>query len=299
MNMKQFKYVLELADAKNFGKAAESLGISQPSLSQYVKNIEKQLGVELFDRSGAGVRLTDAGRVYIDAGKKILALEHQMQNEFSDLAEHKTGSIIVGTSPYRSATMMPSAIFEFHKKYPDMHVVVEEMTTSELMEGVEKGEFDFCLTVAPVDQRHLEWETVCEEELILAVPSSFEKIPSVKGQKKYPEIDAESLGGKPFVMLFENQIMQKALNNLCADCNLNLKKTAVVKSLEAQIAIVQAGVGMALVPAGIEKLCAHEKVVFYSFKQNLPKRQVVAVWEKGKHFNRPTEDLINIMKKIK
>ena len=72
MNTKQLKYVIVLAREGSFSKAAESLGITQPSLSQYVKKIEKEIGLELFDRTGGNLRLTDAGRVYIDAGQKIL-----------------------------------------------------------------------------------------------------------------------------------------------------------------------------------------------------------------------------------
>lgn len=92
MNMKQFRYVLILADKGSFSKVAEGLNVSQPSLSQYIKRIEHDLGVILFDRTGGNVRLTDAGRVYIEAGKKILDTERQMQKQFSDLTANQAGS---------------------------------------------------------------------------------------------------------------------------------------------------------------------------------------------------------------
>ena len=94
MNLKQFKYVQILATAGSFAKAAELLGISQPSLSQYVKKIEQQLGAELFDRTGGALRLTDAGRIYLDAGGKILNLEHQMLGQLNDLAAYKDGCMV-------------------------------------------------------------------------------------------------------------------------------------------------------------------------------------------------------------
>ena len=98
MNMKQLRYAVVLAQKGSFSSAAEALAISQPSLSQYIKKIENEIGLELFDRTNGDVRLTDAGRVYIEAGRKILDLEHQMEVSFSDLAAHKTGSLIVGTA---------------------------------------------------------------------------------------------------------------------------------------------------------------------------------------------------------
>ena len=299
MNMKQLKYVLVLVNEGSFARAADALGISQPSLSQYVKKIEKQVGMELFDRTGGDVRLTDAGRVYVDAGKKILELEYQMQSRFSDLAAHKIGSVVVGTSPYRSSSMMPAAVKTFQENYPGMHVIVEEMTTAELFEATEHGKFDLCLTIMPVDERLFTWEKITDEELILAVPSSYPKLKSeVMNGRKYPAVDAEQLGGGNFVMITESQVMQKTLENICVDYDLSIQKAAVVKSLEAQIAMVRAGVGMALVPSGIERFCTDNEVTFYSFKEDLPKREVVAMWLKDRTLNQATRNLLDIIKGI-
>ena len=76
MNTKQLKYGLVLARDGSFSRAANTLNITQPSLSQYIRKIEKELGTELFDRANGDVRLTDAGRVYLEAGRQILDLEH-------------------------------------------------------------------------------------------------------------------------------------------------------------------------------------------------------------------------------
>ena len=304
MNMKQFRYVLVLANTGSFGKAAELLDISQPSLSQYIKKIEKQVGIELFDRTGGNVRLTDAGQVYVEAGKKILDLEHQMQSKFSDITAYKTGSVIVGTSPYRSASMMPFAVKKFQERYPGMHIVVEEMTTGELLEATEHGQFDFCLTMLPVDERIFCYEKIMEEELVLAVPVSYRKFQTIEDtsnlfNRKYPVIDASEIDKESFVMITESQVMQKELENLCSCYGLEVKKATVVKSLEAQIAMVRAGVGIALVPTGIDSFCADGEVLFYSFKQELPRREVVAMWRKDRQLNQVTRDLIEIMKELK
>lgn len=297
MNMKQFKYVLVLANTENFGKAADELNISQPSLSQYIKKIEQQIGIDLFDRTAGSVRLTDAGRVYVDAGKKILDLEHQMQTEFFDLMEYKSGSVIVGTSPYRSAGMMPMAVRLFRQQYPGVHVVVEEMTTGELLEATERGVFDLCLTVAPIDKKIFSSEKIAEEELILAVPKGYGMFQTkLMDNRKYPSIDAMQIASESFVMITENQVMQKALDNLVGEYDLKLRKAAVVKSLEAQIAMVRAGVGMALVPTGIERFCSSGEIEFYSLKQDLPRREVVAMWRKDRKLNQVTRALLDVLK---
>lgn len=299
MNLKQFKYVHVLATAGSFAKAADLLGISQPSLSQYVKKIEQQLGVELFDRTGGALRLTDAGRIYLEAGSKILNLEHQMLGQLNDLASYKDGTIVIGTSPYRSASMMPAVAKCFQAEYPGMHLVIEEMTSQELTEAASRGQFDLCLTMLPVNERLFQYEKIAEEELVLAVPADFSHF-SVKQMpgRKYPAIDATVLDQQPFVMITEGQFMQQALDNLALDYQLSLRKAAVVKSLEAQIAMVRAGVGMALLPSGIERFCVSDEVRFYSLQQALPKREVVLMWQKDRRLNQATKDLIGIMREI-
>ncbi len=299
MNKKQFEYVSMLSKTLNFTRAAEELGISQPSLSQYIKKTETELGAELFIRSGQDIRLTDACSVYLEAGRRIFDIEHRMNADLLDLSEHKTGSIVIGTSPFRSAAMMPETVKRFKERYPDICIVVEEHTTGELYEGLEHGAFDLCLSLYPVNEHLFSYDDITEEELVLAVPSCAPAFPTrTVPDRKYPAIEAHNLNGKPFVTITETQIMQRELDGLVADHALSLKKTAVVKSLEAQIAMVRAGVGMALLPTGIERFCAGGEVTFYSFCEALPKRRVIAMWSKARPLTKTAQKLVECMKEI-
>ncbi len=299
MTLKQYEYVQTLSKTLNFTLAADELGITQPSLSQYIKKIEKEIGQDLFIRNGQDIRLTDAGSVFLEAGRKIMDIEHRMSSDLLDIATHKSGSLIVGTSPFRSASMMPEIVSRFQSIYPAIHIVVEEHTTGELLDGMEHGAYDLCLTVLPINERLFEYETVVEEELILAVPVTYppfqtERIP----ERRYPAIDASVLNGQPFVMLTETQVMQKELNNLCLDYKISLKKMAIVKSLVAQIAMVRTGVGMALLPTSIARIGTENEVRYYSFKQELPHREVVALWSKSRPLTQTAKALVYCMKSV-
>lgn len=302
MNTKQLQYVITLAREGSFSRAAESLNISQPSLSQYIKKIESSIGIELFDRTNGDVRLTDAGHAYVDAGRQILDLEHQMEVRFSDLSSHRSGSLIVGTAPYRAASMMPIIAREFMKLYPGMHLIIREGTTAELSEGMEHGEYDLCLTLLPIDDRLFCHEKVMEEELVLAVPGKTDSIPAVPmNNRKYPAIDPSALDGQRLVMLTESQFMQKQLTNLVSENKLTIHPAAIVKSLEAQIEMVKAGIGMALVPSGIERFCnkgGSMEVAFYSFNQALPKRELVVMWRKERQLSKIATELKDVILSI-
>ena len=299
MNARQFKYVITLAREGSFSKAAEALGITQPSLSQYIKKIEMEIGQSLFDRMNGEVRVTDAGQVYIDAGQKILDIEHQMENSFADLASQKTGSLIIGSAPYRAASMMPEIASAFKIIHPGMLLVVREGTTAEIIESMEHGEYDLALTLLPVDKRVFNYEKVMEEELILAVPSTYPRFPAAdRTDRKYPAVDARVLNDQSLVMLTDAQFMQKQLENLRIDFKLSLHPAVIVKSLEAQIEMVKAGVGMALMPSGIERFCKDESVMFYSFTNTLAKREVVLIWLKERKLSRAAQELIDVFHSI-
>ena len=299
MHTKQLQYVLTLAREGSFSRAADALGISQPSLSQYVKKVERELGAELFDRTNGDVRITDAGQVYIRTARQILDLEHQMETTLSDIEGNRAGSLIIGAAPYRAAGMLPEIAVAFRALHPGMHLVVREGTTAELCEGMEHGEYDLALTLLPVDERLFGWEKIAEEELVLAVPAAQPPLPAttVPG-RRFPALDAAVLEDRPFVMLTETQYMQKQLQDLLAETGIRVRTAAVVKSLEAQIEMVKAGVGVALMPSGIERFCSASDATFYSFAQALPKREVVVIWQRDKKLSKAAEELKAVIRGI-
>ncbi|MBQ6470516.1 MAG: LysR family transcriptional regulator [Victivallales bacterium] len=296
MNTRQLKYVFTLAKDGSFSKAAETLGISQPSLSQYIKKIEEQIGLPLFDRTNGEVRLTDAGQVFIESGRKIIDLEHQMESQLADLSAHRTGSLVIGAAPYRTTCMLPIIAKRFQAIHPGMHLIVREGVTTELAEGMEHGDYDLCLTMLPIDDRIFAWRKIMEEELLLAVPAAHPPLRAKRlPGRKYQAIDVRYLDGKRLVKLTEAQYMQRLLDNLSADYGLSIGTAAVVKSLGAQVSMVRAGVGLALLPSGIERFCGKDEVAFYSFVQELPRREVVVMWRKECRLSTVAEELKSVI----
>ena len=299
MNTKQLQYVLTLAHEGSFSKAADVLHITQPSLSQYVKKIEKEIGADLFVRTNGDVRITDAGRIYIEAGRRILDIEHQMENAINAIAACKTGSLLVGTSPSRSAAMMPLIAAKFKELHPNMFLVIREKTTAELLDGMEQGEFDLAVTLLPVDEKRFSCEKLAEEEIVLAVPAKWEKLPAKKcSGRRYPAVSTEILRKYPLVMLTEVQYMQQQVDDLLYGGEGRTAPAAVVKSLEAQIEMVRSGVGMAVVPSGVERFCREGSVSFYSFSDQLLKREPAVIWRKGVKLSKTAQELIGVIKTI-
>lgn len=301
MNMKQLRYVLVLAHEGSFSRAADTLGITQPSLSQYIKKIEKEQGVELFDRTGGDVRVTDAGRVYMEAGRKILDLEQQMEKKFEDLSQFKAGSIVVGVSPFRCIHLMPEIVKRFQKLYPGMHLVIEERAGASLLEDAEHGQFDLCIANLPVDEKVFSYQLMMEEEVLLAVNKESPLYSKLKQSaiemegRTYPAVDFRLLAGEQFATLAEAQPTQKSLYTLCTDAGVQVNTAVECRTIETQFAMVRAGIGAALVPSGVAHFSNADQVSFFSFLQSVPCRDMAVVYRKEQYLSKAVKDLIAIM----
>ena len=291
MNLKQFRYVLTLADEGSFSRAAETLNIKQPSLSQYIKKIEKEVGMELFDRSGGDVRLTNAGRAYIDIGRKMLDLEHQLEGRFADLASFKSGSIVIGISAHRSVALMPPIVSTFKSLYPGITLKIVERYRAELVEAAEHGEFDLVITTLPVDTALFTYETLFVEENVVASKHPLQS----EDRAKFPVISATTLNNLSFAMLNEEHLMQRELDELIKKHGLMLNKEVECTSLEALVEMVKAGVGTAFIPACLAK---DPSLHYYSIKETVPKREIVVMYRREQYLSKAVLDLKELMHQL-
>lgn len=295
MVSRQFKYVLTLAEEGSFSRAADVLSISQPSLSQYIKKIETQLGIELFDRTGGNVRLTDAGEVYVEYGRKILDLEHQMESRFQDIMGCRSGSIRIGISAHRSVCLMPPVIAAFKKVYPGYQVFLDERNRSVLTDAAEHGEFDLCITTPPVNERIFHVETLFREEMVLAVPAQSEICRRFKAEGG--RIDVHLADGADFVVLQEAHPMQAELESLLEQYDLSINRTVECTSLETMLSMVSVGMGIALVPVSLKNGMSGN-VEFFPLMQQLPRREIVLIHRKEQHLNMAVAKLKELMKQL-
>lgn len=118
MDVRNLKYVLEVANLHNITKAAEKLHLTQPTLSKMVKSLEDELGVILFDRSGKYVRLTDAGTAAMEQIRLIIAAVDNLHMTLDDISNLKTGTIKIGLPPVISSVFVPKVVTPFQKNIP-------------------------------------------------------------------------------------------------------------------------------------------------------------------------------------
>ena len=121
MTTQQIQYIIAITEEGSFSAAAKKLVVTQPSISQLVKNIEYTIGAPLFDRTTQPIKLTPVGIAYYEAAKKIENVNRELQNRVSEINDLQFGTLTIGTSPFRAACMLPKSIAYFKEKYPGIY----------------------------------------------------------------------------------------------------------------------------------------------------------------------------------
>ena len=172
MNTQQLEYVLMIEKEKSFSAAAEKLFITQPSLSQYISKLEKQLGTVLFDRSTKPLSLTSSGQAYVTAAKEILRMEKELTEKIAELENIEAGNLRIGAVSYHSSYLLPESIVTFHKRYPGITITIYEDGLNNLYERLREGSIDLIVASEKILPLEFDVEVLAEEKVYLAIPDT-------------------------------------------------------------------------------------------------------------------------------
>ncbi len=173
MNTKSFEYILCVNEYKSISKAAEKLFISQPTLSQHIQKLEKDLCIELFDRTSSPISLTYAGERFVNYALKILNLEKQLLQELKDINELYTGRLTIGISSLQGNSLLPLILPKYKEIFSNIKVVIIEENAKKLEELAEKGIVDIIILNLPIESENLDYEILYLDQVLLAVPENL------------------------------------------------------------------------------------------------------------------------------
>ncbi len=241
--IKSFEYVVAIAETGSISEVADSFGIAQSALSRHIINLEKEIGIELFDRTTLPILPTEAGQYYVETGHKILDLKYQLEKRIEDLRTHKNMEIRVGTGPSRAPALMPIILKEFSSLNPNVRVLTDECRTAELAERLINGKLDLIITFMDHSTDGFSLEELFEEKVELAVHNVY--VPQVKEKLENGSVDISRLS-IPFVSLHKGQQLRNALEILTKG---TAKPLYTCDYQESTMALVKHGFGATLVPS--------------------------------------------------
>jgi LysR family hydrogen peroxide-inducible transcriptional activator len=241
MEFQQLRYVCAIAETDSFSRAAEHCQVAQPSLSQQVLKLEKELGTRLFDRLGRSIRLTEAGRAFLPHARAILNQMEAARSSVADKSGGLRGSVAAGVIPTIAPYLMPRYTAAFAKKYPEAKLRILEETTPVLVESLRNLSIDFAILALPLRHRDLEWFPLCTEPLFAVLP------------KDHPRAAAKTIGlrdlrGSTFVMLRDGHCFRDLSLAACSHARVAPRIAFESDQFSSLLGMVAAGVGVSLVP---------------------------------------------------
>jgi LysR family transcriptional regulator, hydrogen peroxide-inducible genes activator len=277
MEFHQLRYVCAIADTGNFSRAAERCNIAQPSLSQQVLKLERDLGAKLFDRLGRSVGLTEAGRAFIPYARAILEQMEMARTSVADKNADLRGSVAVGVIPTVAPYLIPSYTVAFAKRFPDAKLRIVEETTSVLIGGLRDLSIDVAILALPLRHKELELFPIRTEPLFAVM------------RKDHPRASAESLAlkdlrGESFVMLRDGHCFRDLSIATCTRARVTPNIAFESGQFSSLLGMVAAGVGVSIVPEMAIDRNAHCRYVRFSDAQAT--RTIVAAVLRGRSLNR-------------
>jgi len=241
----QLAYFLAVADVRSFTRAAERVGVAQPTLSRQLKALETELGAELVDRGARdGPLLTPAGEALLPLARRMLADADSARTTVAEIVGLRSGRIRVGGTPSLCIGVLADVLRVFHEQHPDIHLELAEDGSQPLVRSLARGELDVALVIVPaagVDPA-LHTTPVLRERLSVASPAS-ERAPTSRASMSIRE-----LGRRPLVVPRRGYDVRESTLQAFADAGVEPRFAVEGGEMDAVLRMVEAGTGVAVVP---------------------------------------------------
>lgn len=244
MDFQHLRYFVEVAEQLSFSRSAETLHISQPSLSKAVKNLEEELGVVLFNRSTRHLRLTDDGDIFLQYARATLAMSRDLQASLSEGKQLKRGKISFGLPPVIGSSFFPNIIAAFRRTYPQVQLQLVEEGGKVVEQYVREAKLDLGAVVLPVDETLYETLPFAESPLSLIVPAAH----PLAGQ---PIVRLAQLKNEPFILFKEGFSLYDRVREACIREGFEPEISFESSQWDFIGEMVAAGLGIAFLPSTV------------------------------------------------
>ncbi len=284
MNSRQLQYAVMLSETGNFSQLAEKLNITQPALSKQILSLEKDLGVQLFNRNTNPVTLTAAGEYFINSARDILYKQDQLFRSMEQFKSGDKGQLVIGITPFRSSYLIPGIIKKLREAFPGVQVKLIEEGSDVLRKDAAEGKFDFAVVNLPVDEAVLDVTLIEPDRLVLVATDEFiENHPLLKGKKEIVFMECKDI---PFVVVSANQEMRILFDKLCASSAVQPDIAAEVVGLTTAWEMACSGVAATLLPLQfVKRENTVRPVTVIELKDNIYLRQPAVVVKHGQYIS--------------
>jgi DNA-binding transcriptional LysR family regulator len=272
MELRHLRYFITVAEELHFGHAAEKLLIAQPPLSQQIRQLEDEIGVELFRRTKRKVELTESGKVFLEEARAALK---QVESAVRAAQRAKRGEIghltlgFVGSAAYQ---FLPPVVRRYREQFPGVELELHEMTTAQQVTALENGQINVGLLRPPIESLLLVSEIVTNETLVVALPENHELV-------THTTLNLTDLRDMPFIIFprLQGASFYDQIINICQQAGFQPRIVQEAVQMHTIVSLVAAEIGIALVPASVQNL-GRSGVTYRTLAEKPPATSLALAW---------------------
>ena len=302
MDFRELNYVLAIAEHQNITRAAESLYVSQPTLSSFLINLERDLDLKLFRRLGHRYVLTYAGERYVERAREILRIKSDLDVELSDILKRDVGVLNVAFPPMRCAYMLPHTLPLFEKLYPNVKINIFEGHSTTNDRRLLDGQVDIAFYSKPnALNPQIEYETVAREEMLICTCKDhpLSQFARPNPHSSFPWLDTALLKDERLLQLMPEQRTRQITDDYFRDNNLKFDNIMYTSNMSAIMELVAVGYGVSFI---FETHLRHRTVAkpidCYSFGDPKTCSDFVAAYRKGSYLPAYAREFIEIARQL-
>ncbi|MEM8823691.1 MAG: hydrogen peroxide-inducible genes activator [Pseudomonadota bacterium] len=273
--LQQFRYLVAVADTLHFRRAAESVNVTQPTLSTQLKELETRLGVQLVERSRSGVTLTPVGHAVASRARGVLRDVSDIAALARSGADPLAGTVRVGIVGSLGGYFLPLVIPTLHARYPALKFYVREGVAADLLGRLRDGNLDVLFFPVPLDEPALQVEPLFHEPLLVVLPADH----ALAGEEV---IDRAALSGETVMALEAGHRLHDTVADLCEETGAVLSLDYEGTSLDTLRQMVATGLGLSILPALYvrSEVAREQLVVARPLSDPRPERDIGLVWRR-------------------
>ncbi|PKR86366.1 LysR family transcriptional regulator [Heyndrickxia camelliae] len=288
MDLREIKLFIEVADHMSFTKAAEHSYVSQPSLSKIVKKLEEELQVELFDRSTRHLRLTDAGKIVYQQGRKALAPLNELHILLDELRNLEIGEIKIGIPPLIGTLFFPEIARKFHADYPKVKLHLVELGAKRIATIVEDSQIDLGIIVLPADEEKFNVYPFITDEFVLFI---YEEHPLANRNS----VILNELKDEKFILFSEDFTLHDYVIKACNEAGFEPIVSYESSQWDLIVELVSSKMGITLLPKSIFYMQNHANVKMIPIKEPTLLWKLGIITKKDAYLSFSLKQLLNIL----
>jgi LysR family hydrogen peroxide-inducible transcriptional activator len=272
ITLRQLRYLGALAEHRHFGRAADACAVTQPALSMQIRDLEKELGVELVERRQGDVALTSLGVEVAQRAERVVA----SARDLVDFARHRgrvlTGRLQLGVIPTLAPYMLPKILPALQRLYPDLRIELRETQTKALLDELSRGTLDAVILALPASEAEIETLPLFDDQFVLAVPASDARPATAR-------VRADAIDQQQLILLEEGHCMRDQALSFCGTSRGSSGLGAT--SLATVMQMVANGYGVTLLPrVAVDVEVRDERVKLLRFAEPVPGRRIGLAWRR-------------------